>query len=225
LARESFKEQMVIIIICFYLSFLFLCSCSFINPNHTKTHFSFFYLLLTSTLLYSIIKKTQIPSSSSQWSSHITTSIPSLFFSQHNTTQHKNTIFLCENTHKQHDTRSHKSETCLTDLFDKLKKNRSMVSDFCSNTRRGCCKQTLNRIFWHGGDVFRCGGRRSKLIQTWFYLVDFVGNTKESIFMVVICRKTICGGRDLTTNMAFENSENISNQKINLRMRYRRKRW
>ena len=119
MARESFKEQIVVIIISFYLSFLFLCFCSFINPNHTKTHFSFFYLLLTSTLLYSIIKKN--PNSLFIFSMIIAHN------SQHSftlllSTQHKNIIFFCENTHKQHDTRSHKSETRLTDPFDKLKK-------------------------------------------------------------------------------------------------------
>jgi len=45
-------------------------------------------------------------------------------------TQHKNTIFFCENTHKQHDTRSHKSETCLTDPFDKLKKKKKQKHGF-----------------------------------------------------------------------------------------------
>ena len=31
-----------------------------------------------------------------------------------------------------------------------------------------------------------------------FFCVGFVGNTKESTFMVVIYQKTICGGQDLT---------------------------
>lgn len=30
------------------------------------------------------------------------------------------------------------------------------------------------------------------------FFVGFVGNTKESTFIVAICRKTFCGGRDLT---------------------------
>jgi len=146
LARESFKEQMAIIIIIinfFYLSFFplfFLFHKPGITPKLTSpsstsySHLNYF--------IFHNNKKNQIPSSSSQSSSHITTNILSHFFSQHNT---KYLFFLCENTHKQHNTR-YKFKTRLTNLLWLL--------------------LTLNIIFQHGGDVFRCGGCRNKLIQT-----------------------------------------------------------
>jgi len=43
-------------------------------------------------------------------------------------------------------------------------------------------------------------GARSSKYE--FFCVGFVGNTKESTFMVVICRKTIYGGQDLTRKVA-----------------------
>jgi len=52
-----------------------------------------------------------------------------------------------------------------------------------------------------------------------FFLVDFVENTKESTFMMPICRKTFCGGQDLTMKVAVWKLKKYLQWKNKYRMR------
>jgi len=57
-------------------------------------------------------------------------------------------------------------------------------------------------ILRRDGDAFRRGGHWDKVIQSWIFSVVFVGDMKESTYMVVVCWKTFCGSPDLTLKVA-----------------------